>query len=84
MDGNHFGYITKLKKIPTWGYPNTIRIAQLVPSTILFGRSAFEFMLVWDNKLVFGQNMCTKCNTLLDPTNATEQYDIHVVIDQIK
>jgi len=54
MDDNHFGYITKLKKIPTWGYPNTIRIAQLVPCTILFGRSAFEFMLVWDNKLVFG------------------------------
>jgi hypothetical protein len=54
MDDNHFGYITKLKKIPTWGYLNTIRIAQLVPCTILFGRSAFEFMLVWDNKLVFG------------------------------
>jgi hypothetical protein len=54
MDDNHFGYITKLKKIPRWGYPNTIRIARLMPCTILFGRSTFEFMLVWDDKLFFG------------------------------
>jgi hypothetical protein len=24
MDDKHFGYITKLKKIPRWGYPNSL------------------------------------------------------------